>query len=198
MAMPTQQESLDPTVRLPDQDVGPHGPLSEQRIIFGAHRRGLGLLGLLIVLLGAWGGIVAYVGPIFGYRANGSASFHWTTVHTLLYLLPGAVAVGWGLIILITLMTRGDGGLPLVKVIAAVGVMACGAWFVLGPVVWPIFSSSVVFAPAPTPLIRFVNEIGYNLGPGLLLTILGTVVLARPAIDGYLLRSHAARPATTP
>ncbi|MBO0714828.1 MAG: hypothetical protein J2O39_05355 [Acidimicrobiales bacterium] len=196
MAMPRQQEPLDPAVPLPDHDAGPHGPVSEQRIVVGPHRRGLGLLGLLIVLLGGWGGIIPYVGPRFGYRASGSASFHWTTVHTVLYLVPGAVAVAWGLVILVTLAARGGRGLPIVKAIAAVGVIACGAWFVLGPEVWPIFSNAVVFAPAK-PLVRFVNEVGYNLGPGLLLTILGTVVLARPGTDGYLLRSPGARPAAT-
>lgn len=194
MAMPRQQEQLDPTVPLPNQDAGPHGPLSEQRIVVGPHRRGLGLLGLLIVLIGGWGGIIPYIGPRFGYRANGPASFHWTTVHTLLYLLPGAVAVGWGLVILLILAVGGR-GLGFVKAIAAMGVIACGAWFVLGPEVWPIFSSAVVFAPAD-PLVRFVNQVGYNFGPGLLLTILGTIVLARPATDGYLLRSPGARPAT--
>lgn len=196
MAMPRPQEPLDPTPP-PDREVGPHGPVSEQRIVVGPHRRGLGLLGLLIVLLGAWGGIVPYIGPRFGYRASGSGSFHWTTTHSLLYLAPGAVAVAWGLIILATLAASGGRGLPVVKVLAALGVIACGAWFVLGPVVWPIFSSAVVFAPA-TPLVRFVNEVGYNLGPGLLLAILGTVLLARPALDGYLFRSPAARPATAP
>jgi hypothetical protein len=157
----------------------------------------LGILGLLIVLVGGWAGIIPYIGPRFGYRANGPASFHWTTVHSLLYLVPGAVAVAWGLVILIILAVRGGRGLPFVKALAALGVIACGAWFVLGPVVWPIFSSAVVFAPAQ-PLVRFVNEVGYNLGPGLVLTILGTIVLARPATDGYLLRSPGARPATVP
>jgi hypothetical protein len=89
-------------------------------------------------------------------------------------------------------------GLPVLKAIAALGVVAAGAWFVLGPEVWPVFSSSVVFGTATGPLARLVNQIGYNFGLGVLLAVVGAVLLARPATDRYVIRSPAARPATTP
>jgi hypothetical protein len=196
LAADRQQALLDSSITQPNQDLGLHGAVSEQRIVVGPHRRGLGLLCLAILLLGAWGGIVPYIGPRFGYRANASGSFQWSAAHTLLYLIPGAVAMGWALVILLALMVRGR-GLPVVKAIAALTIVAAGAWFVLGPEVWPVFSSSVVFGPATGPLARLVNQIGYNFGLGVLLAVLGAVLLARPATDRYVIRSTSARPATT-
>jgi hypothetical protein len=186
MAMPIQQEPPDPVAAQHEQDLGAHGPVSEQRIVLGPQWRGLGLLGLLIALTGAWGGIVPYVGPSFGYRANASGSFEWTMAHAMLYLVPGAVALGLGLIVLLTLLAPGGGS--GIRAISALGVVACGAWFVLGPEAWLIFSHSVVFGPGTGALARFTNEVGYNLGPGLLLAVLGTVVLARPGALGYVIR----------
>jgi hypothetical protein len=197
LAAERQQALLDPSVTQSNQDLGLHGAVSEQRIVVGPHRRGLGLLCVAIVLLGAWGGIVPYIGPRFGYRANASGSYQWTAAHTLLYLIPGAVAMGCALVLLLALMLQGR-GLPVLKAIAALGVLAAGAWFVLGPEVWPVFSSSVVFGPATGPLARLVNQIGYNFGLGVLLAVVGAVLLARPATDRYVIRSPSARPTTTP
>lgn len=197
MAMPSEHEPLDPSVTQQEQNVGLRGPVARQGLASGPHRPGLAFLGLLIVLLGAWGGIVPYVGPTFGYRATRSGSFVWTASHALLYLLPGALALAMGLIILGALLGR-DRGATVAKGMAALLVMVCGAWFVLGPAVWPIFSSSVVFGPATGALARFTNYLGYNLGTGLLLTALGAVLFVRPATDGYLIYPGTARPTTIP
>jgi hypothetical protein len=197
LATARQHVALDPSVTERDQDPDPHGPVSEQRVVVGPHRRGLGLLSVAICLLGAWGAIVPYVGPSFGYRANGSGSFRWSAAHSLLYLAPGAFALGCGLLLLVLVVLRGR-GLPIMKALAAIGVIAAGAWFVLGPEVWPIFSTSVVFGPATGALTRFVNQVGYNLGLGFVLGALGAVLLARPGTDGYLIRSRSARPVTAP
>lgn len=158
---------------------------------------GLGFLGLLVLLLGAWGGIVPFVGPLFGYRSTHSGSFAWTAPHVFLYLIPGAVAMFFGLVLMGAAMER-RARFSLSKELAALVIMACGAWFVLGPVVWPIFSSSAVFtATTGGALARFVNFLGYNLGPGLLLASLGAMALVRPVARSYLI-SPGAAPTTVP
>lgn len=197
LATARQQAALDPSMTERDQDSSPHGPVSEQRVVVGPHRRGLGVLSVAICALGAWGGIVPYVGPSFGYRANTSGSFRWTGAHSLLYLVPGAFALGCGLVLLVLVVLRGR-GLPAAKALAAIGVIAAGAWFVLGPEIWPIFSTSVVFGPATGALARFVNQVGYNLGLGFVLGAFGAVLLARPATDGYVIRSQSPRRMTAP
>lgn len=139
---------------------------------------GLGLVGLLAVLDGAWGAIVPYVGPAFGYRSNGMASFQWTVEHGVLYLIPGVAGLVAGLMLLGLMRSRSGA--------AAAGLLAVasGAWFILGVVVWPIlYSSPSVFTAAPTPTVNFVNLLGYNLGPGIVLAVLGGIALGAARRD---------------
>ena len=145
--------------------------------------------GLLIVLVGAWGGIVPFVGPLFGFSADGSAPWHWNLAHALLSLAPGAVAVSAGLLVMLAgrAMYR-PGGLLFGGLLAAL----CGAWFVVGPVAWPVFEHSTALA-AHTPIWELTYRIGYSLGPGALLLALGAFVLGRPAPEPTVI----APPATT-
>lgn len=138
---------------------------------------GLVLLGLATALTGAWGGIVAYVGPTFGYSANATGSWAWTWQHSLLYLIPGAVAVAAGLWLWAMAARSRAGSGRLGTGAAGVIVVACGAWFVLGPLVWAMFYTTAVFGPA-SATDNFVNQLGYNLGPGVVLAALGGAALA--------------------
>lgn len=129
---------------------------------------GLALIGLLAILDGAWGGIVPYLGPTFGYSSNGLGSFEWTTMHSLLYLVPGAVAVFAGSCLLTLRRNSSLFGLLLAL---------CGAWLVVGVIAWPtLYSGLTVFTSAP-PDTLFVNILGYNLGPGVILAVLGGMAL---------------------
>jgi hypothetical protein len=146
----------------------------------GALSAGLGFLGLLAVLIGAWGGIVPYLGPTFGYHSTAAGGWYWDWQHSLLYLIPGAVTVlmglwMWGL----AARTRIGAG-RFGSLLAAIVLLAAGAWFVLGPVVWAIFYSTAVFEPA-SATNNFLNQLGYNLGPGLIIAALGGMTLAHSA-----------------
>ena len=44
--------------------------------------------GLLIVILGVWGGLIPFVGPSFDYAFTPDQSWHWTTGRLLLEVLP--------------------------------------------------------------------------------------------------------------
>ncbi len=72
----------------------------------------LALVGLLTVLVGAWAGIVPYIGPTFGFGATGTPAWTWSLLHTLLWLAPGAVAVLCGLLIMahVPSLRNGRGG----------------------------------------------------------------------------------------
>ncbi|MGI8754233.1 MAG: hypothetical protein ACR2MN_18335 [Acidimicrobiales bacterium] len=141
--------------------------------------RGLALIGLLTVLDGAWGAIVPFVGPLFGYRSHGQSAWQWSSLHGVLYLAPGVVAVLFGLIILARAraVTRGPVGF------AGLVVAACGAWFVVGPALWPTFGTGPVFTPAATAMDNFVHQVGYNLGVGVILAMLGGMALKSLARD---------------
>ncbi len=145
---------------------------------------GLGVTGFTIMLLGAWAGIVPFVGPTFGFSADGASSWYWNLPHALLWLAPGAVAVWCGLMML-GLVPRAIAGFARLGS-AALGTVAaiCGAWLVIGPLAWPVLERSAgVFVPA-SPIRELAYQIGYSLGPGVLLVVLGAFAL------GWGVRSH--------
>ena len=145
---------------------------------------GLGLIGILTVLLGAWGALVPFIGPLFGYRSHGQGSWHWSELHGLLYVAPGAVAVLFGLVILgrARAVTRAATGF------AGLVVAACGAWFVVGPSLWPTFGTGAVFTPGSTSFDTFVKEVGYNLGVGVLLAVFGGMAMKASTRDKLAVR----------
>lgn len=147
---------------------------------------GIGVVGILAVLVGAWGGIVPFVGPTFGFSGDGSASWYWDFAHAMLWLVPGAVAVACGLAML-GLIPRALAGLGRFGSLATgIVVVACGAWFVVGSVAWPVLRHSVaVFAPA-SPIKELAYQVGYSLGPGVLLTMFGAFAV------GWAVRSRRA------
>src|SRR5690348_388316 len=53
--------------------------------------------GLLIVLLGLWGGLIPFVGPAFGYGFTPDATWQWTEGRLWLEVLPAAACVLGGL-----------------------------------------------------------------------------------------------------
>jgi hypothetical protein len=143
-------------------------------------------VGVLAALVGAWGAISVFVGPYFGYEPTSTSTWDWTTQNWFLHLLPGAVAFVAGLMIAsITPSRRAQGGSSSVG-LASLLVIAAGAWFVIGPALWPTFASSAPFASGTSAGTAFLNQLGSSLGPGLLLAVLGGMalkaVIARPAV----------------
>src|ERR1700728_2593109 len=61
---------------------------------------GLGTVGLLLIAISAWGGIVPFLGPTFGYSADGAGSWHWSLTHAVVSAAPGAVGILIGLCLL--------------------------------------------------------------------------------------------------
>ena len=166
---------------------------------------GIGTLGLLTLLVGAWGGIVPFVGPTFGFSGDGTMAWYWNMPHALLWLAPGAAAVVAGAVML-GMLPRALSGLGRIGAFGA-GLLAvlAGAWFVIGPEAWPVLVRSAgVFTPAH-PLREFARQIGYSFGPGVLLVLFGAMAMgmagraARPAgvARAETRRADAAEPATT-
>ncbi len=152
-----QQESGSPTIVMP--------------------RLSVEMAGVLACAFGAWGGIVPFVGPIFGFSADGTPSWTWNLAHTILWLIPGAVAFVGGLAII----ARGRSVLGRHVGLAVAGALVAiaGAWFVVGPLAWPVLKSASVFSPT-SALRAFEYWIGYSLGPGGILIALGSFSFARP------------------
>ena len=144
--------------------------------------RGLALIGITGLFVSAWGGIVPYAGPAFGFNANGSASWEWNFLHAMVYLVPGAVGMFASLIVLSRagaagVIHRGRAGRFLARMSLAFAgtlLLTCGAWFIVGPAAWSALGApGSVFTPATSNAANFVNQIGYNLGVGVILAALG-------------------------
>ncbi len=153
------------TAEVPETSAVANGPG------FGAPA--LALVGILTIVVSAWGGIAPYVGPLFGYRPAGPSAWHWTLAHALLALAPGAVGVLAGCAML-SAAGRVRYGLGRTS-LAASGVLAfaCGAWFVIGPTAWRVLESQSALANGATPLSSLANLVGAALGPGVVLALLG-------------------------
>jgi hypothetical protein len=137
----------------------------------------LRLAGLVTVLVSAWGGIVPYLGPTFGYSADGSSSWTWNLAHAVLGLTPGAVGVIAGL----SMMSAGGRlafGFGRVS-LAGAGLLGLGAggWFIIGPTAWPVLEHTHAYFVGGSPLRVLEYLAGYSLGTGLIVAAAGAFAL---------------------
>ena len=56
--------------------------------------------GFLIALLGIWGALIPFVGPYFDYSFGTNSTWHYTADRLWLNILPGALALLAGLLLL--------------------------------------------------------------------------------------------------
>ncbi len=134
------------------------------------------MLGLLLVLLGAGAGIVAFVGPLGGYQMTPGPAWQWTTSHAELHAAPGAAVVLGGLLLL--------AAAP--RVSARVGAFLAllgGTWLVVGP----LFASMWLGGTAETgvasaTLSQAARPLGYHYGVGLLIVAAGAYAWAACAV----------------
>jgi hypothetical protein len=139
-------------------------------------RIGLGTAGVVAVLASAWGGIVPYVGPLFGFSADGAGSWHWSLAHTVLFLVPGAVGVLLGMFVIAESrgVTVGKGRLSLAT--AGALLILCGAWFAIGSYAWPVLNHSGTYFASASAKRFLTYELGYSVGVGLVLVMCGAFV----------------------
>ena len=149
--------------------------------------------GVLLVLLGAWGALVPFIGPHFGYAYTPNATWTMTAGRLWLEVVPGAVAVLGGLI-LIGSTSRA------ICLWAGWLTAVAGAWFAVGPVMSRLWTGQ----PQPgspvggSTVSAVVEEIGFFTGLGVVIVFLAATALGRFSVIGV--KEHrvatAAREAT--
>jgi hypothetical protein len=149
--------------------------------------------GLMIVLLGLWGALIPFVGPYFDYSFGTNTTWHWTTDRLWLNVVPGAVAVLGGLLLL-TSATRARGALG--------GWLAtiAGAWFVVGPAVsltWE-HGRGPIGAPLGGSTRQMLELVGYFYGLGALIVALAAFAAGRFASRPRIAEDAAAVTAAAP
>jgi len=150
-----------------------------------------GVSGVLLILLGAWGGLVPFVGPYFHYAytyANApDKAWHYTSGRLWLSIVPGAAALIGGL--LVVLATHRAVGV-LGALLGALG----GAWFIVGASVIKLAVTSGSISPgvplsgATGPLNsatrQFLESLGFFTGTGVLIVFLAALALGRFSVVG--------------
>jgi hypothetical protein len=154
------------------------------------------ITGFLLILLGAWGALVPFVGPYFGYAYTPDKAWAYTSGRLWLSVLPGAAAFLGGLLVLAT-----DRAATIGAFLAVLG----GTWFVVGQPVTafaitsspispgsPVASHGALFSPMA---MRFLESLGFYYGLGVVILFfaavsLGEVIVARMAARRF--SEHAA------
>ena len=148
------------------------------------------LSGVLLVLLGAWGGLIAFVGPYFHYAYTPDSAWSYTPGRLWLEILPGAGAVAGGVI------TLASASRPVAMFGAWLAAIS-GAWFALGTVIGHAWAGSGLSAgtPAGGTLTRAVEQIGFFTGLGVAIVFLAALALGRLSVVGV---REGAIPGTRP
>lgn len=140
-------------------------------------RAGIVTVGVLTILISAWGVLIPFVEPVFGFHATGTPAWRWNAAHTLLAVVPGAVGVVMGFVILwaASQVANGRGRVSLLW--AGLITILCGAWFIVGPRAWPVITTHGVYFAAAAPLRALLYQVGYALGTGVILVVCGGYVV---------------------
>jgi hypothetical protein len=132
--------------------------------------------GLLLVVLGAWGALIPFVGPHFNFAYTPDQDWAWTSARGWLEVLPGATTVVGGLLLIFS-------GNRITAIVGGWLAALAGTWFVIGGQVAPLLGIGSAGDPiAATDRKRAALEISYFSGLGALIVFISGVVLARLAV----------------
>ena len=132
--------------------------------------------GLLLIILGAWGALIPFVGPYLHFAYPPDQAWVWSTTRGWLQVFPGVTAALGGFLLLIS-------GNRATAMFGGWLAVIAGAWFVVGRTLAPMLRLGDVGHPlAGTDAKRALIEIGSFSGLGAFIVFLGGAVLARVTI----------------
>src|SRR6266496_2396865 len=147
------------------------------------------LSGVLLILLGAWGGLIPFIGPYFHYAYTPSSAWSYTSGRLWLEILPAAGAVAGGLILL------ASSSRPAALFGAWLAAIS-GAWFALGSLIGPIWRGHELSAGTPVggAITRSLEQIGFFTGLGLAVAFVAAVALGRLTVIAAVKSADTGRP----
>jgi hypothetical protein len=157
-------------------------------------RRTHGILGgALLILLGAWGALIPFIGPYFHYAYTPDKTWTYNTGRLWLEILPGGAAFLGGLLLI------GTGGRHTKLLGATLGIVA-GAWFAVGNVLAPLWTNpNPAGVPAgTTTLMRAMEEIGFFTGLGVAIVLVAALAAGRLTAVPGLVREDTGLAPTEP
>ena len=145
--------------------------------------------GFLLVLLGAWGALIPFIGPYFHFAYTPDTAWSYTVGRLWLEIIPGVATVIGGLILLVTAIRP-------VAIVGACLAAAAGAWFALGPVIAPVWTGygtvgpnaipAALYPGVPTggPLHLVAEHLAFFTGLGVVIVFISALALGRLAVIG--------------
>ncbi|WP_310962927.1 hypothetical protein [Nocardioides terrisoli] len=137
--------------------------------------------GFLLIILGIWGGLVPFLGPVFGYSFTPANAWDFTWGRFWLEILPAIATIIGGLWLLGS-AHRAVGSLG--AWLAAAG----GAWFVIGQDISRLWNNGLPAAGVPasaTTVGAVAEQIGYFVGLGTVIVFLSAAALGRLSVIGH-------------
>ncbi len=132
--------------------------------------------GLLLLILGAWGALIPFIGPYFHFASEPGQAWVWSTARAWLEVFPGAITALGGFLLLIS-------GNRATAMFGGWLTVIAGTWFVVGRTLAPTLRLGDTGQPiAATDARRAVIEIASFSGLGVLIVFVGGAVLARVTI----------------
>lgn len=133
--------------------------------------------GVLLILLGAWGGLIAFIGPYFHYAYTPGGAWTYTSGRLWLEILPAAgVVAGGSIVAMSSYRPMGLFGAWLAAI--------SGAWFAIGGLTVPVWARPGVSAGTPVggTITRVVEQIGFFTGLGVAAVFVAALALGRLSV----------------
>jgi hypothetical protein len=135
------------------------------------------LSGVLLVLLGLWGGLIPFVGPYADFAFSPDKPWHVTDDRLLFSVAPAVATVFGGLIVLAAAN----------RAFAAFGAWLAalgGAWFVLGLPLSRLWDADGVGTPLGGETQQAAEQLSFFTGLGVLVVFFAALALGRFAVVG--------------
>ena len=144
------------------------------------------LSGLLLVLLGAWGALIPFIGPDFHYAYTPDKAWVYNSGRLWLEILPGAAALLGGLIVLLA-------GTRLMALFGGWLAAMSGAWFVVGKPLSVLWTTGGTGGhPVGSVHLQTVEQIGFFTGLGVAIVFFAALALGRFTVIGARETAQAA------
>lgn len=132
------------------------------------------LSGVLLLLLGIWGGLIPLVGPYVHYAYTPDHAWTVTSGRVWLEFLPAAGTFLGGLILLASRLR------PMALFGASLAA-ASGAWFAVGSALAPVWTTSLPAEGFPVGghIARAMEQIGFFTGLGVVIVCIASLALGR-------------------
>ena len=130
--------------------------------------------GVLLVLLGIWGGLVPLVGPYVHYAYTPNHTWTITSGRVWLEFLPAAGTFVGGLILLASRLR------PMALLGGSLAVIS-GAWFAVGNALAPLWTNNLHAQgfPVGSHIAKAMEQIGFFPGLGVAIVCIASIALGR-------------------